>query len=400
VLSLTLDERAAMIPCPGATRSGFCRPSRVVPRELNDEMAPRVTVGKKLAEAPAAVVHVVRETYDPTVTAFRAVPGSVSVIELSRPPLVPALPASTQTSRCAAVSSTQPSQRPGAGLPAAPAEPSDAAVNVNCHVSCNPVLRLNVTVAWVVALPAGTAWSCLTLTLVEVAAYVNVPWLPFATEPSVCPLGPTTEIVSPSASRYQRSTVAVVRREVDVPPDCWNVSFAVEGLPAAAVPEPCDPSVPELPAATVKTTPWPESASIAVSNAFVPSCAPTWPPKLLLITTGRPAARACETIQFQPSTIWLLARSLFTNRMSASGAIPLYAVVDPVAPRPSEAAIDVTCVPCPGALAPAPVRSSASVAAPPAPAAAHVALMQTSLGRTPELSHALICARCQRRPYE
>jgi len=74
------------------------------------------------------------------------------------------------------------------------------------------------------------------------------------------------------------------------------------------------------------------------------------------------------------------------------------AAADPLAPRPLATAMDVTCVPCPGASAPAPVRSSASVAAPPAPAATHDALVQTSPGSTPAANQTLIWGRCQTRP--
>jgi hypothetical protein len=61
VSTVTLEDREATIACPGATRSGFCRPSRVIPRELKGEMPFRLP-DEMLPGKPPELVHAVLET--------------------------------------------------------------------------------------------------------------------------------------------------------------------------------------------------------------------------------------------------------------------------------------------------------------------------------------------------
>src|SRR6058998_1211750 len=71
------NEVVDTIDSPGATRSGFCRPSRVGPGLENVDRFSLAGVPVNDVAAPLHAVHDGRVTYDPTVITSAALPGSV-----------------------------------------------------------------------------------------------------------------------------------------------------------------------------------------------------------------------------------------------------------------------------------------------------------------------------------
>ena len=76
------DESTDTIPIPGAEISGFMKPSRLGPRELNEEISPSV-IGFAYCLQPLLLNHLSFVLYDATVITSVAVPGIPIVSSLS-----------------------------------------------------------------------------------------------------------------------------------------------------------------------------------------------------------------------------------------------------------------------------------------------------------------------------